>query len=155
MLTLYEANGANVNPQPVAHLFTPDLQPLEMLPMATLEYRVTDATPTDPTGAFWVVNQFSWYDAENLQPAPDGLAERYGEGRSHAGSRTVERLVPLQVTADGVTLAPQPPLQLRLIGDFAPRNWEGIVPFARDEFDGFLLATDGFPRTILAFVGKE
>ena len=54
VLTLYEANGANVNPQPLAHLFDADLQPLGVLPMATLEYRVTDATPADAAGGFWV-----------------------------------------------------------------------------------------------------
>jgi hypothetical protein len=43
----------------------------------------------------------------------------------------------------------EPPLQLQLLGDIAPRNWEGLV---RLEQRGFLLVTDKYPMTFLGFV---
>lgn len=43
-----------------------------------------------------------------------------------------------------------PPIQLQLI-DGVSRNWEGLV---RLDERGFLLITDEFPETILAFVAK-
>jgi hypothetical protein len=157
VITLHEANGVNVNPAPVAHSFTADLLPLGVLPLSPLEYRLTDATSADATsadgdGRFWSVNFFQRGDAATLIPGADALAAQHGEGPTHSRNDAVERLVELAVTADGVALTDRPPLQLRLIGDLSPRNWEGIVRFQVDEFDGFLLATDRFPTTILAFV---
>jgi hypothetical protein len=157
VITLHEANGVNVNPAPLAHIFTAELLPLGALPLPPLEYRLTDATSADATGAdaagrFWSVNFFQRGDAVTLNPGADALAAQHGEGPTHSRNDAVERLVELAVTADGVVLTERPPLQLRLIGDLSPRNWEGVVRFQADEFDGFLLATDRFPTTILAFV---
>jgi hypothetical protein len=56
LITLYEANGANVNPEPEAHLFDGSLTPLGTVPAPTIEYRVTDATDVDDAGRFWVIN---------------------------------------------------------------------------------------------------
>ena len=86
-----------------------------------------------------------------MQPGADVLAAQYGEGITHSRNAAVERLVELAITADGITLTDRPPLQLQLLGDLSPRNWEGLVRFQIDEFDGFLLVTDRFPTTILAF----
>jgi len=41
------------------------------------------------------------------------------------------------------------PIQLTLLSDGTARNWEGV---AKLDDRGFLLATDKFPDTILAFV---
>ncbi len=148
IVTFFEANGANVNPDPVVQTFDPGLAPLTALPMARLEYRVTDVTPVDADGRFWAINYFYPGDEDLLDPAPDALAARYGEGPTHAAAAGVERLVELVWSPTGVTLADRPPLQLRLMeGD--SRNWEGI---ARLDDRGFLLVTDKFPTTILAFV---
>jgi hypothetical protein len=46
----------------------------------------------------------------------------------------------------------RPPIQLELIDDLHPRNWEGLV---RLDPHGFLLATDTYPETLLAFVPAE
>lgn len=152
VITLHEANGVNVNPAPVAHVFASDLTPLESVAMPPLEYRITDATPVDAAGRFWTINTYTRGEADTLRPAADALAAQYGEGATHSRHATVERLVQLTLTPEGVALVERPPLQLVLLGDLSPRNWEGLVPFQVDEFDGFLIATDRFPTTMLAFV---
>ncbi len=148
LITLYEANGANVNPSPVAHLFDLGLQPQGTINMTRLEYRVTDATSMDEYGRFWVINCFFPGDAL-LKPASDRLAEDYGEGSTHARSNAVERLVELQLSEEGIVLADAEPIQLQLADDQTSRDWEAI---ARLDDLGFLLATDKNPQTILAFV---
>ncbi len=153
LLTFYEANGANVNPQPTAHRFDAAGAPAGVLPSPTLEYRITDATPADAEGRFWVINYFFPGDAEKLAPAADALLAQGGAGATHAANRAVERLVEMQVGATGVTLVDQPPLQLSLLPGIA-RNWEGIARVQTEYLDGFLLVTDTFPATMLGFVEK-
>ena len=71
LLTIYEANGANLNERPTAHLFTPDLQPLLSLPIPQLEYRITDATAVDEDDRFWVINYAPRQSIYKLDPAED------------------------------------------------------------------------------------
>lgn len=153
LLTFYEANGANVNPQPVAHRFDASGAPGAVLPSPKIEYRLTDATPADAEGRFWAINYFFPGDEEKLAPADDWLATSYGRGATHATNRAVERLVEMQVSDAGVTLVEQPPLQLSLLPGVS-RNWEGIARLQTGELDGFLLVTDTFPATLLGFVER-
>ena len=148
LATFYEANGANVNPAPVAHLFDASLNPQGTIPFPTLEYRVTDASSLDENGRFWVINYFWPGDKDKLQPATDALAQEYGQGATHRASQTVERLVELQYHKDGIARLDRPPIQLELLPKDA-RNWEGLVRFGDR---GFLLATDTYPETMLGFV---
>ncbi len=148
--TLYEANGANVNPAPVAHRFDLDLTPLGEIPFPNIEYRITDATALDDDGYFWAINYLFPGEIAKLDPAPDPLVAAYGVGATHAAGPVVERLVKFQYTAAGIKLAAVQPVQLHLLADGEARNWEGIARL--DERGGFLLATDKFPTTILAFV---
>jgi hypothetical protein len=147
LITLYEANGAAVNPQPVAHLFDSSLQPVDTLAMPNIEFRITDATPPDESGRFWAINFFYTGDTK-IAAERDPLAETFGEGATHAQFDTVERLVEFQFTEDGLAFSDRAPLQLKLINDELPRNWEAI---ARLGERGFLLATDKFPQTMLGF----
>ena len=147
LLTLYEANGATVNPQPVAHVFDFKPAPLGTIPFPHVEYRLTDATPTDAADRFWAINYFFTGDTKIL-PLADPLAARFGKGKTHAQFSHVERLVEFQFSAAGITLTETPPLQLVLPNGDA-RNWEGI---ARLDKRGFLIVTDAFPKTILGFV---
>ena len=147
LVTLYEVNGAALNDEPVAHLFAPDLAAMGTVPLAGMEYRVTDATAVDEDGRFWVINYFFPGDLD-LRPQRDPLSEQFGRGATHQQHEQVERLVELELTAGGIRLSGTPPIQLQLSGDDA-RNWEGIV---RLDNRGFLLATDKFPTTILGFV---
>jgi hypothetical protein len=148
IVTFYEVNGAALNPRPVAHAFSLDLQPLGTLPMAALEYRLTDAALAPGGNRFWVINTFFFYKDENLRPAFDPLAETFGEGPTHAKIDAVERLVELEYSESGVRLTGTPPIQLEL-PTFITRNWEGLVLL---DGRGFLLMTDRFPDTFLGFV---
>jgi hypothetical protein len=146
LLTFYEANGTAVNPKPVAHRFGRDLVPLGRLPLPNVEYRLTDVTAMDAGGRFWAINYFFPGDVD-LLPQVDPLAGGYGQGASHAQYDHVERLLHWQYDEAGIHLLDEPPIQLQLVDE--ARNWEGIV---RLEGWGFLLVTDKFPETILAFV---
>jgi hypothetical protein len=146
LVTFYEANGVNVNPQAQAHLFNLDLDSLGTVPLPAIEFRVTDATETDALGRFWVINYMWPGDSDKLRPGPDMI-----NGGAESDGR-VERLVELQFTEEGIELAGTPPLNLQLLPGGISRNWEGLVRFNEEEFNGFLLATDKFPTTMLGFV---
>jgi len=152
ILSFYEANGKNINPQAVAHVFDFDLHPLQSLPVENIEYRVTDAAAMDESGQFWVINYLFPDDAKKLKPAADSLAENYGEGSSHAQSAAVERLVLMQYSPNEISLVDTPPIQLELLPPDEARNWEGLVLLPGR---GFLLVTDKFPTTLLGFVPWE
>jgi len=147
VLTLYEANGAKVNPDPSAHVFDPSLRPRGTIPFPRIEYRVTDATATDAEGHFWVINVFFPGDHEKLKPAPDVWVTKYGAGPTHSRSASVERLVEFQYTGTQIRSTDGVPIQLEL--NARPRNWEGVV---RLDNKGFLLVTDRYPETLLGFV---
>lgn len=149
IMTLYEANGSQVNESPKVHRFDRQLSDLGAVPFPNVEYRITDATIPDAEGRFWAVNSIFEGSINKLKPAPDPLVARYGIGATHAEHNTVERLVAFQYTADSVTLTDRRPVQLTLRSDGKARNWEGV---ARLDQRGFLLVTDRFPETILAFV---
>lgn len=144
LITIYEASGLPDNP--VAHRFGQDLQPLDTIGFPSIPYRVTDATAVDANGRFWVINYF--FPGEGrLRPETDPILPASAQGATHRQFDQVERLLELQLTDGAITLTDTPPIQLSLIAD--ARNWEGIV---RLDDRGFLLVTDKFPETILAFV---
>lgn len=149
ILTFYEANGVQVNSAPVARLFATNLLPFSPIPFPHIEYRITDVTALDGNGRFWAINYLFPGDRAKLQPDPDPLVAQFGVGPTHANSSAVERLVEFQYSHEGITLSGAPPLQLTLLANGEARNWEGIV---RLDDRGFLLMTDRFPETILAFV---
>ncbi len=148
LVTLYEANGSQVNPDPQAHLFSQEIELNTQLAFPNIEYRITDATPADDNGRFWAINTFFTGDIQ-LLPAGDPLVDIFGEGSTHSQSPVVERLLEFQFTEQGVTLSGTPPLQLELASSGDNRNWEAIA--CLDDI-GFLLATDEFPETLFAFV---
>jgi hypothetical protein len=148
LLGLYEVNGAKLNSSPAAHVFSLSLAPEGTIPFPAIEYRITDATALDAEGRFWAINYFFPGDTEQLTDH-DPLAERYGEGPTHAQYEPVERLLEFAYDPTGIRLVERPPIQLELLPDDEARNWEGL---ARLEGRGFLLATDKFPTTILGFV---
>ncbi len=148
LVTLYEANGINVNPQPIAHRFDLQLNPVPPTSFPNIEYRITDATALDDNKHFWAINYFYPGDRAKLQPGPDPLTQQFEEGTPHTKSEIVERLVAFQYQDSGINFLDIPAIQLQLLDDTA-RNWEGLV---RLTDLGFLLVTDEHPRTILAFV---
>ncbi|WP_119066002.1 hypothetical protein [Aggregatilinea lenta] len=147
LVTFYELYGPTLNETPFAYRVSADLQTLAEIPMVPLDYRLTDITALDENDQFWGINYF--YPGDTFAATDDDpIAERYGEGPAHAAHNQVERLVAFQYTADGITLADVPPVQLELTDDDA-RNWEGLV---RLDERGFLLVTDEHPDTLLGFV---
>ena len=153
VLTIFEANGVNVNPAAHANVFSRGLEKLDPIPLANVEYRLTDATALDDARRFWAINYF-WPGDEKLKPADDPIAATFGQGKTHAQGQVVERLLEFQVADDGVTLTETPPIQLTLLPAGVARNWEGIARLQDGDIDGFLLVTDKFPVTQLAFVAR-
>lgn len=148
IFTFYEANGNNVNPNPVVHLNDFKLDPKKTIPMVNIEYRITDVTKIDDNMNFWAINYFYPGDTK-LRPSNDILVETFGQGDTHSKSEIVERLVEFHISNDSLELSGNRPIQLELSSDDIPRNWEAI---ARFDNLGFILATDKYPKTILAFV---
>ena len=146
VMALFEANGRRVNDAPRAVRVGPAFRTLGTVPFPPLEYRVTDATTLDAHRRFWVINYFYPGDRNLLRPATDSLARRHGTGPTHRRSAVVERLVEYRSTPRGIRRTDTPPLWLELAAN--GRNWEGVVRFG----DGFLLVTDTFPKTLLAYV---
>jgi hypothetical protein len=152
VVSLHEANGANVNSNPSAYIFDLSLRTLGTIAFPRIEYRITDATSPDSEGRFWVINFLYSGDRAKLKPAPDAWAAIYGLGPSHSRSATVERLVELRYTGTQISANHSAPIQLELLGDGRARNWEGVV---RLDQKGFLLMTDRYPETILGFVSAQ
>jgi len=149
LATVHEANGGQINPAPQCTLFDLSLNPAGQWTFPRVEYRLTDATAVDGDGKFWVINYMYPGDVKDLKPGPDSLKIRFGYGATHAQAKRVERLLEFQYRNGSVKLSGTPPLYLQLDLEDDARNWEGIV---RLEDRGFLIATDRFPETILAFV---
>lgn len=144
--TIYEANGVNVNPEPVAHVFDMVPSPVGTVAFPSIEYRVTDATTISKDGTFWAINYFYPGDTK-LLPGDDQIALDYGIGLTHQTAAQVERLVKMQITDAGIILVDQLPIYLELNSEES-YNWEGLVRME----DGFLVVTDEYPTTILGYV---
>ena len=148
LLTFYEANGAQFNPTPVAHLFDLDLNPQGVILSPNLEYRITDASLPDKQGRFWVINYFFPGDTK-IAPITDPIKQKYGIPSSYEKTKIVERLVQFQWNDNQISLVDRAPIYLKLLPGDTARNWEGLAQL--DE-RGFLLVTDQYPVTLLSFV---
>ncbi len=150
VITMSEANGRNITNQPLAKVFDKDTNFLGSIPFPFIEYRVTDATALDDQGRFWVLNYFYPREKWKLKPAPDPEVEKFGLPEDWVEGQCVERLLELRLIDDNrIVRTGTPPINLRLSGDGRCRNWEAVV---RLDDDGFLLMTDKYPGTLLAFV---
>ncbi len=152
--TIYEANGLAVNPDPVVHLFdAATLTPMGVVPFPQIEYRITDATALDENGRFWAMNYFFPGDL-SLRPflRARGALEQFNDQ-----AQPVERLLEFQMTPQGIVRTQVPPIALELSanpfsGAWIARNWEGVVRLETPDLRGFLIVTDRFPETMLAYV---
>lgn len=149
VITISEANGLNVNPEPKAKVFNADAEFIGLLSMPQIEYRVTDATGIDAEGKFWVINYYYPPEGAKIDPAPDPELARFGDPDSFDPDACIERLLELQVQGDRIVRTNRPPVNLELLPDRRCRNWEALV---RLDDRGFLLMTDKYPGTLLAFV---
>lgn len=147
LYVMYEHNSIQNVGEPVAYKFNMDMEFEREIPFPVVDYRVTDATISDPDGKYWVMNYFFPGDT-HLAVDHDGLVEEYGEGQTHAENDPVERLVQLQIGEDHILRIDQPPIYLQLLDNNIARNWEGLVQL---DHVGFLLITDSFPGSVLGF----
>ncbi len=148
LITLHEGNGVNITKVPVAHIIGCDMHEKRSLPMENVEYRITDATSVDSSGKFWVINYFYKGDFTDLKPVIDANFKGEGIGKTHYENKHVERLLEFVIMHDGIRRTQQNSIQF-VLDKNGGRNWEGIV---RYEDKGFLVVSDYYPKTILAFI---
>jgi len=154
VITIGEANGKNVNPNPVANVFNQKGEFQSVLPMPQIEYRVTDATAVDDDHRFWVLNYYYPPERAKIDAATDPELIKFGDPEDFDPDRCIERLLELRIVrtclgGDWIERTETPPINLELLADGKCRNWEALV---RLEGHGFLLMTDKYPTTLLAFV---
>jgi hypothetical protein len=144
---IYEHNSKQGDAQPIAYQYNLDFEFEGNIAFPAIDYRVTDATISDPSGKFWVMNYFFPGDT-HLAVDQDALVLEYGEGKTHTENDPVERLVQLQIGDNQISRIDQPPIYLQLLENNIARNWEGVVLL--DDL-GFLIITDSFPGSLLGF----
>jgi len=152
VITISEANGVNVNPAPVGKVFDADIEFVGTIPFPQVEYRVTDATSVDAEGRFWVLNYFFPPERSKLKPALDPELVRFGGLDGYDPEACVERLLEMRIEGDRIVRTDTPPVNLTLLPDNECRNWEALVRLGDR---GFLMMTDKYPGTLLAFVPYE
>ncbi|MBU1099715.1 MAG: hypothetical protein KKA84_04850 [Bacteroidetes bacterium] len=150
IITIYEANGANVNSEPYIHTFNTELNEISRGRLANIEYRITDATDPDSLGRFWIINYMWEEDGNDLLPDEDAEFIKYGVGKTHKNSKSIERLLEFEFLGNDLKRTKTPPIYLELDKNNKSRNWEGLVRYE----NGFLIITDKHPETILAYIKK-
>ena len=143
VITIYEVNSEIVNENPFYYEFDRNLDEYTKKAFPFTDYRITDATELDEEGKFWCINYFWPGDFKLLNPNADFNSINKNE------IKPVERLLEFQLLDDSIIRTNKPPVKIKLSEFGDSRNWEGIV---RLDDIGFLIATDKFPGSILAFV---
>ncbi len=143
VITIYEVNSAKVNQSPIYYQFDKDLKSNIIKTFPFTEYRITDATEIDNEGKFWVTNYFWPGDYKLLKPDFNYTITAKKDIKS------VERLLEFQIIGENIIRTETLPINIKLSEFGDSRNWEGIV---RLDDKGFLIVTDKFPGTILAFI---
>ena len=70
------------------------------------------------------------------------------KNRDNDPNQTIERLVEFKIKKNELKLTKKKPVDL-ILEEGSSRNWEAIVRFGES---GFLIATDKYPRMILAYI---
>ena len=146
---LFEAYGDSLIKDPYVLSVNVSGKNIKKHPTSSINYRIADATRIDNNNRFWAINYFYPGDKSTLKPSKDLLAQNYGEGPTHSKSDRVERLVEYRINKNRIILTNNAHLELELEGEKTSRKWEAL---ARYKNKGFLIATDKYPTTILAYV---
>ena len=146
---LFEANGDSLIENPYVLSVNVSGKNIKKHPTSSINYRIADATRIDQYNRFWAINYHYPGDKQTLKPSKDLMISKYGEGPTHSKSERVERLVEYKINKNRVILTGNPHIELELEGEKTSRKWEAL---ARYENKGFLIATDKYPTTILAYV---
>jgi len=143
LLLLYEANGSNLRKDPYQLLISLNDFSSKKIKGPNIEYRITDATKVKKN-KFWAINYYWPGDKKNLKPSLDKLSKN----KKINSDQTIERLVEFRIKRNSISLTRKKPINL-ILEEGNSRNWEAIVRFGES---GFLIATDKYPRMILAYI---
>jgi len=143
VIAIYEVNSMEVNRSPTYHQFDKNLKSDTIKPFPPTEYRITDATEIDNEGKFLVTNYFWPGDYDLLKQELNYIITKKED------IKPVERLLEFQFVDGNIIRTESLPIDIKLSEFGDSRNWEGIV---RLDNKGFLIVTDKFPGTILAFI---
>ena len=143
LLLLYEANGSSLRKDPYQLLISLNDFSLKKIKGPNIEYRITDATKVRKN-KFWAINYYWPGDKKNLKPSLDKLSKN----KKTNSDQTIERLVEFKIKRNNISLTRKKPINL-ILEEGNSRNWEAIVRFGES---GFLIATDKYPRMILAYI---
>ena len=135
--TIHEANGKNINKSPIVTKLNKNLTEVEKITFPNIEYRITDATSVDSIGKFSAINYFYPGEFEKLKPNLSGEEK----------DKAIEQILEFQILENEIIRTTQPPLVITKGKSKKGSNWEGIVRLN----GGFLLITDMFPETVLAY----
>jgi len=133
--SIHEANGINANKSPFCTKLDKNLNSVEKISMPQIDFRITDATNIDSMGIFYVINYY--YPGEAKKPKPNITDKK----------KAIEQILELQLIGNKIVKTDKNPLIISNQVDENGHNWEGIVKFN----SGFLLISDMFPKTILAY----
>lgn len=147
VIALHEVNDKRVVKTPKARHISNADNSITQIEFPNLPFRITDASTLDEDNRFWVIN-YKYSGDKFSRKAEDLLTEKHGQGQSHKKYFNVERLIELELNDNTITLSDSKPIPLKML-DVEGRNWEGLVRFGNQ---GFLIATDKHPATILGFV---
>ena len=147
VIALHEVNDKRAVKAPKARHISNTDNTITEIDFPNLPFRITDASTIDADNRFWVIN-YKYSGDKFSRKAEDLLTEQHGEGQSHRKYYNVERLIELQLNETTISLTNSKPIPLKML-DVEGRNWEGLVRFGTQ---GFLIATDKHPATILGFV---
>ena len=143
LLLLYEANGSSLRKDPYQLLISLNDFSSKKIKGPNIEYRITDATKVRKN-KFWAINYYWPGDKKNLKPSLDKLSKN----KKTNSDQTIERLVEFKIKRNSISLTRKKPINL-ILEEGNSRNWEAIVRFGES---GFLIATDKYPRMILAYI---
>ena len=143
LLLMYEANGSNLRKDPYQLSFSVNDLSLTKIKSPNIEYRLTDATKVK-NNKFWAINYYWPGDKKDLKPGLDRLRKN----KDNDPNQTIERLVEFKIKKNELKLTKKKPVDL-ILEEGNSRNWEAIVRFGES---GFLIATDKYPRMILAYI---
>jgi hypothetical protein len=147
-IVYFEANGRNLRENAWQYTVSLADQKVDKIKHPFIEYRINDVTRLDRFKKFWAINYLWSGDRKLLKPSNDVVFENHRKGFSHSKIDGVERLIEFQIKNGKIEMTDRPPIQI-VLKKKESRNWEGIV---RMDKRGFLIATDKYPRMILAFV---
>jgi hypothetical protein len=149
VIAIFESNGSKINPNPVALEIDPNTRKVKQIQFPNIEYRLTDATNCDALGNFWVTNYYWPGEFFLFNPESDRFNSGKTENRKLNVDKAIERIIQLRIKNDKIEIGDAAPIYLQTEDEKDGRNWEGI---ARLDDRGFIIATDKFPRTIIAFL---